>query len=101
MNVLVRPAELYNSMVHPLLPLSARGVVWYQGEGNWGDYPIYPLLMKTLINGWRRNFAHSEMPFYYVQIAPWGFGQDTLLERVVLHPGRGYRLRPTCARRRR
>ena len=77
MNVLVRPAELYNSMVHPLLPLSARGVVWYQGEGNWGDYPIYPLLMKTLINGWRRNFAHSEMPFYYVQIAPWGFGQDT------------------------
>lgn len=44
MNVLVRPAELYNSMVHPLLPLSARGVVWYQGEGNWGDYPIYPLL---------------------------------------------------------
>ena len=77
MNVLVRPAELYNSMVHPLLPLSARGVVWYQGEGNWGDYPIYPLLMKTLINGWRRNFAHSEMPFYYVQIASWGFGQDT------------------------
>ena len=77
MNVLVRPAELYNSMVHPLLPLSARGVVWYQGEGNWGDYPIYPLLMKTLINGWRRNFAHSEMPFYYVQLAPWGFVQDT------------------------
>ncbi len=77
MNVLVRPAELYNSMVHPLLPLSARGVVWYQGEGNWGNYPIYPLLMKTLINGWRRNFANRDMPFYYVQIAPWGFGQNT------------------------
>lgn len=77
MNVLVRPAELYNSMVHPLLPLSVRGVAWYQGEGNWDNYPIYPLLMKTLINAWRRNFASSEMPFYYVQIAPWGFDGDT------------------------
>lgn len=77
MNVLVRPAELYNSMVHPLLPLSVRGVVWYQGEGNWGNYPIYPLLMKTLIGEWRRNFNRGTIPFYYVQIAPWGFGQNT------------------------
>ena len=77
MNVLVRPAELYNSMVHPLLPLSTRGVVWYQGEGNWGNYDIYPLLMKTLVGEWRRNFANERMPFYYVQIAPWGFGQNT------------------------
>ena len=77
MNVLLRPAELYNSMVYPLLRLSTRGVVWYQGEGNWNNYDIYPLLIKTLINEWRRNFANERMPFYYVQIAPWGFDGNT------------------------
>lgn len=77
MNVLVRPAELYNSMVYPLLPLSIRGVAWYQGEGNWGNHAIYPLLMKTLIAEWRRNFNLGPIPFYYVQIAPWGFDQNT------------------------
>ena len=25
---------LYNQMIHPLLPLAIRGVIWYQGEAN-------------------------------------------------------------------
>ncbi|NIP92040.1 MAG: sialate O-acetylesterase, partial [Akkermansiaceae bacterium] len=26
--------KLYNGMIHPLVPLTIRGVIWYQGEGN-------------------------------------------------------------------
>ncbi|WP_158261098.1 MULTISPECIES: sialate O-acetylesterase [Pirellulaceae] len=29
-----RPNILYNAMLHPLEPLSVRGMVWYQGEAN-------------------------------------------------------------------
>lgn len=29
-----RPNLLYNAMLHPLEPLSVRGMVWYQGEAN-------------------------------------------------------------------
>jgi len=76
-NVLVRPAELYNSMVHPLHPLSIRGVCWYQGEGNWDTYATYPELMRTLIGSWRRGFGQADLSFYYVQIAAWGFGGPT------------------------
>lgn len=68
-------------------------MAWYQGEGNWDNYPIYPLLMKTLINAWRRNFASSEMPFYYVQIAPVGFRWGHLLAGLVLYAECPYRLR--------
>lgn len=76
-NILVRPAELYNSMVHPLHHFSIRGVCWYQGEGNWDTYTTYPELMRTLIRSWRRNFGQADLPFYYVQIAAWGFGGPT------------------------
>lgn len=76
MGMLVRPAGLYNGMVAPLLPFSTRGFTWYQGEGNWGGYEIYPLLMKTLITTWRENFNRGELPFYYVQIAPWAMGLE-------------------------
>ncbi|MEG0807018.1 MAG: sialate O-acetylesterase [Alistipes sp.] len=76
MNPLQRPAALYNAMVAPILGASIRGVAWYQGEGNWGDYDIYPLLMKTLMTAWRQNFRCGTVPFYCVQIAPWAMGTD-------------------------
>jgi sialate O-acetylesterase len=31
----------------------------------------YAPKMKALIDGWRRTWGLPEMPFYYVQIAPW------------------------------
>lgn len=73
-NPLVRPAEMYNAMIYPLLGLSVRGVCWYQGEGNWDTYTTYPELMSTLIRSWRRGFGVGDLPFYYVQINAWGFG---------------------------
>ena len=66
--------QLYNGMIHPLAPLSVRGVIWYQGEGNVGDGWLYYHRMRALIKGWRQTFNAPELPFLYVQLAPLNWG---------------------------
>jgi sialate O-acetylesterase len=66
------PGALYNSMIAPLVPFAVAGTIWYQGEANRNNYPIYSMLMKTLIENWRTNF-NRDLPFYFVQIAPFNY----------------------------
>ena len=66
----------YNSMIAPLVPYGIAGAIWYQGESNCGNYPIYSLLMKTLIESWRTDFK-KDFPFYFVQIAPFTYGANS------------------------
>ena len=65
----------YNSMISPIVPFGIAGAIWYQGESNCGNYPIYSLLMKTLIESWRTDFK-KDFPFYFVQIAPYAYGDN-------------------------
>jgi len=64
---------LYNGMIHPLVPYSIRGVLWYQGESNLTDGMIYREKMKALIQGWRKVWNREDLPFYYVQLAPFRY----------------------------
>ena len=85
---------LFNGMIAPLVPYAIRGVIWYQGESNVGRGEQYETLFPTMIQSWRRAWAtheraaskqrasgatsidvvpNSEMPFYYVQIAPYNY----------------------------
>ena len=64
---------LYNSMISPIIPYGIAGAIWYQGEANCSNYPIYSLLMKTMIENWRTDFK-KDFPFYLVQIAPYDYG---------------------------
>jgi sialate O-acetylesterase len=64
------PYKLYNGMIAPLLNYKFRGVIWYQGESN-VDYAYqYRKLFPAMIQNWRSDFHYSNMPFYFVQIAP-------------------------------
>lgn len=63
------PSALYNGMIHPLLPLAIRGVIWYQGESNADRFNEYATLFPGMIRQWRQDFAQGEFPFYFVQIA--------------------------------
>lgn len=65
------PTVLYNKMLAPMLPLSIKGVIWYQGESNVGRAAQYRRLFPLLVNSWRRYFKKTNLPFYYVQIAPY------------------------------
>jgi len=85
---------LFNGMIHPLIPYSIAGVLWYQGESNaliapwvtlahatnrWyaGDHAdppaLYERLFPLLIRDWRTQWEHAggqaDFPFYYCQIA--------------------------------
>jgi sialate O-acetylesterase len=61
---------MYNGMIAPLMPFAIRGVIWYQGESNVGQGVKYRESKEALITGWRKVWG-QEMPFFFVQIAPW------------------------------
>ena len=68
------PTALYNGMIAPLLNFPVKGAIWYQGESNAGRAKEYRTLMPALITDWRAKW-HSELPFYIVQLAPFGNGK--------------------------
>ncbi len=64
------PANLYNAMIHPLVPYTMRGAIWYQGEANAesiGQAILYRDLLENMVTEWRRDWG-SEFPFYAVQL---------------------------------
>lgn len=71
---------MYNGMIAPLFPFPIRGVIWYQGESNMGMGMKYLDKMEALIEGWRGKWG-KDMPFYFVQIAPYSkYGANPLAE---------------------
>ncbi|MEN8848650.1 MAG: sialate O-acetylesterase [Akkermansiaceae bacterium] len=70
------PSGLYNAMIHPLIPFTFRGVIWYQGESNIKRPEQYRTLFPDLITDWRSQWNQGDFPFYYVQIAPYHYRTD-------------------------
>ncbi len=70
-----RPANLYNGMIAPLLPMSIRGAIWYQGESNVSRAFQYRTLFPLMIRNWRNDFAQGDFPFHFVQIAPFNYAR--------------------------
>jgi sialate O-acetylesterase len=65
------PVALYNAMIAPVAPFKLKGVLWYQGESNWGE-KAYNVLLPTLIADWRKHFNDSDLPFIIIQITAYG-----------------------------
>ena len=68
------PTTLYNAMVHPLVPYANRGFIWYQGESNRGEGMRYRDKMEALIEGWRTVWQQDDLACYFVQLAPYRYG---------------------------
>ena len=66
------PFVLYNGMIHPLLPYTLKGAIWYQGESNVGRAKQYEKLFPGMIMDWREKWER-DFPFYFVQIAPFDY----------------------------
>ncbi len=83
-----RPGFLYNAMIAPIISYTIQGVLWYQGENNvdrWDklenetDRPKeYKELFPLLISDWRAKWNLGNFPFYYVQIAAYDYGLETI-----------------------
>jgi sialate O-acetylesterase len=63
------PTVLYENMLSPIIPYTARGVIWYQGESNAGKPDEYRILFPTMIEAWRTLWKRPQMPFFFVQLA--------------------------------
>ena len=73
----VMPGLAYNAMIAPLTNFSIAGAIWYQGESNTGTAASYNKLFATMIGAWRKAWQ-IEFPFYYVQIAPYKYGNKNI-----------------------
>ncbi|WP_369765457.1 sialate O-acetylesterase [Flavobacterium sp. WC2429] len=69
-----QPGRAFNAMIYPLAGFKIAGVIWYQGESNVGS-TVYDKTFSALITSWRKLWNY-EFPFYYVQIAPYQYGED-------------------------
>jgi len=66
------PTVLFNGMIAPLVPLSIKGVIWYQGEQDQHHAANYRRLFPRLITDWREKWGRGDFPFLYVQVAKYG-----------------------------
>ena len=64
-----------NGTFNPILNFTVKGILYYQGCSNVGDPgDQYSERMKLLVDQWRGQFGLGEIPFYFVQIAPYAYG---------------------------
>jgi len=71
-----QPTTLYNGMIYPVLPFPIKGAIWYQGESNHAEGMLYAYKTKALVEGWRKVWNNPDLPYYFVQIAPYQYGQE-------------------------
>lgn len=70
------PAAIFNAMMAPVVGYGMRGAIWYQGESNHTEGMLYYHKKRALLEGWRQIWGVGEFPFYFVQIAPFQYGQE-------------------------
>ena len=63
-----------NGTFNPVLNYTVRGIIYYQGCSNVGDPGNrYSERLALLVRQWREQFALGEIPFYFVEIAPFHY----------------------------
>lgn len=67
---------IYNAMIHPIIPVTIRGALWYQGESNTGRAFEYRKTFPLMIESWRKEW-HDDFPFLFVQLASFGSNESS------------------------
>ena len=67
---------LYNAMIAPLVGVSLKGALWYQGESNAGRAYDYRTAFPLMIKNWRKEWG-EDFPFYWVQLSTYGPFNDS------------------------
>jgi len=71
-----RPAGLYETMLHRIIPYSLKGVIWYQGESDDHKPKSYDKLFSRMIQNWRDDWKDKDLPFVFVQLPGNRYIQD-------------------------
>ncbi len=78
-----RPSNLFNGMIHPVIPYGIRGAIWYQGERNSKTIragKLYALQLATMIKDWRGRWGVGDFPFITVQLPNFRKPTDQLVQ---------------------
>lgn len=67
------PGTLYNGMLNSVIPYTAKGFLWYHGEQNKERAEQYTRLQPAFVKMLREKWGDEKMPFYFTQIAPYGY----------------------------
>jgi sialate O-acetylesterase len=69
--------RLYKPWIEPLAPFALKGAIWYQGESNVLLVDNrYGTKMSLLISSWRNAWHEEDLPFYFVQLAPFAYSES-------------------------
>ncbi|KAK7883216.1 hypothetical protein WMY93_029390 [Mugilogobius chulae] len=68
---------LWNAMIHPMLNMTIKGAIWYQGEANAAYHrDLYSCTFPAMIRDWRTSFHEgsggqtaNDFPFGFVQLS--------------------------------
>lgn len=71
------PCVLYNGKIAPLTNFAIKGFLWYQGESNQNNPDEYARLMPAFVKDLRNRWGVGELPFYFVEIAPFHYGDPS------------------------
>ncbi len=70
--------KLFNGMVLPAAPFTAKGFLWWQGENNAERPNQYKSLFPALIQEWRNVFEIPDAPFLFVELHNFGTRVDSM-----------------------
>ena len=66
------PSAVWNGMVNPIAGYTIKGNIWYQAESNAWRSEDYAPIFVDLVNDWRLLWGQERLPFYFMQVAPYG-----------------------------
>lgn len=80
-----RPLVWGNGTFAPIEKYTVKGIVYYQGCSNVGYHTDdYARRLGLLASQWRRSFGLGDIPFYFVEIAPYWYDNAWGTEAALL-----------------
>lgn len=89
------PGAAFEAVVKPIAPFNARGLLWYQGEGDYRRNPRrYAELFVATMSHWRKNFEQPDMPIVYMQLPQYDAVRSGGWEEVRSQQAKAERMLP-------
>ena len=78
------PAAIWNAMVNPIVGYTIKGNIWYQAESNAWRAGDYPQIFVNMVKDWRSLWGQKRLPFYFMQVAPFGTMPGIIREKQAM-----------------
>ncbi len=79
-----KPMIMYNGLLYPCINYTIKGFIWYQGCSNVGKANTYAERMQAMVKQWRSLWKEGDIPFYYVEIAPYAYDNPEGINAALL-----------------